>query len=172
MPEMRYAAFLRGVNVAGKSLSMPALKVMLGALGFEQARTLLQSGNVVFETGKRSEREIEAFLERETEKRLKVRTEYFLRNGKELERIVEDNPFAREARADPGHLVVMFLKDAVTKQKVAELQSRIVGPEVVREAGRELYITYPAGQGRSKLTNALIEKRSTHAAPRATGIRS
>lgn len=155
---MYYAAFLRAVNVAGNALSMSALKALLEKLGFDEAQTLLQSGNIVFKTAKRSERDLESLLQIETEKRLKVHTEFFIRDAKDLDHLIKQNPFAREAREDPGHLIVMFLKDAVTKQKVAELQSRIVGPELVRDAGREIFITYPAGQGRSKLTNALIEK--------------
>ena len=155
---MYYAAFLRAVNVAGNVLSMSALKALFQKLGFDETQTLLQSGNIIFKTAKRSAADLESLLQVETEKRLKVHTEFFIRDGKDLERVLTQNPFPREAREDPGRLVVVFLKNAVTKQKVGELQSRIVGPELVREAGRELYITYPGGQGKSKLTNALIEK--------------
>ena len=43
-------------------------------------------------------------------------------------------------------------------QRVKALQAAIKGPEIVRSDGAQLYITYPAGIGDSKLTNALIEK--------------
>jgi uncharacterized protein (DUF1697 family) len=155
---MQYAAFLRAVNVAGTSLSMPALKALFERLGLQKPRTLLQSGNIVFETQKRRPADLELLLQRETEKQLKVRTEYFIRDDKELQRIVDGNPFVREARDDPGHLVVMFLKEAATQDNVSALQARITGHEVVRAGDRHLYITYPDGIGRSKLTNTVIEK--------------
>jgi|SRR5579884_1899515 len=155
---MRYAAFLRAVNVAGTQLSMGGLKDMLAALGFENAQTLLQSGNAVFETAAQNAVDVETLLERETERRLKVRTEYFVRNEKELARIIEQNPFPREAKDDPARLVLVFLKSKPNAKSVSDLQSRIKGPETVRAGNRHLYITYPDGQGRSKLTNAVIEK--------------
>lgn len=155
---MRYAGFLRAVNVAGNQLSMTALKDLFGGLGFEEPQTLLQSGNIVFGTSRRNIAELEALVERETEKRLKVRTEYFMRDAKDLERIIAGNPFAREAQDDPGHLVVMFLKSAPAPRSVAELQAKITGPETVKAFNRHLYVTYPAGIGKSKLTNVVIEK--------------
>jgi len=53
----------------------------------------------------------------------------------------------------------MVLKDRVTAQAVAALQESVKGREVIRPAGRELYITYPDGIGRSKLTGSLIERK-------------
>ena len=69
------------------------------------------------------------------------------------------NPFPGEAERDPGHLVVMILKGETDAGKVAALQEAIKGREVVRGKGRHVYIVYPDGIGRSRLTNALIEKK-------------
>lgn len=153
---MRYAAFLRAVNVAGNQLSMSSLKVMLTGLHLDDPQTLLQSGNIVFGSEKLPA-DLESMLENETEKRLKVKTEYFVRDAKELQRLINKNPFPKEAREDPGRLVVMFLKSPPAAKNVAVLQSKITGPEVVKALGAHLYITYPAGQGRSKLTNTVIQ---------------
>jgi uncharacterized protein (DUF1697 family) len=155
---MKYAAFLRAVNVAGKQVSMSALKAMLSELGFDNAQSLLQSGNLVFDARQGRPAELEALLESQTERRLSIRTEYFIRDGKELVRVIAGNPFRREAQDDPARLVVVFLKKAPVAKDVAALQSGIKGPEVIETSGRHLYITYPDGQGRSKLTNAVIEK--------------
>jgi uncharacterized protein (DUF1697 family) len=153
---MRYAAFLRAVNVAGKILPMSALRTLFEDLGFEAPQTLLQSGNILF--GSRTKRDLETLLERETMQRLHVQTEYFVRSAKDLDAVIAGNPFTREAREDPGHLVVVFLKGPVVAKNVSALQQRITGREVVKGSGRHVYISYPDGQGRSKLTNAVIEK--------------
>lgn len=155
---MRYAGFLRAVNVAGNQLSMTALKKLFSDLDLDNPETLLQSGNIVFTAPNSNIAELEALLERETEKRVKVRTEYFIRDAKDMGRIIAGNPFHREAKDDPSHLVVVLLKSAPAASAVAALQASISGPEVVRAAGKQLYVTYPAGIGKSKLTNTAIEK--------------
>jgi uncharacterized protein (DUF1697 family) len=53
----------------------------------------------------------------------------------------------------------MCLKAAPSAKQVGELRAAIKGPEVIRADGKQLYIVYPAGQGHSKLTIALIEKK-------------
>ena len=57
-----HVALLRAVNVGGRSLAMADLKAMLEALGLGQARTLLQSGNVVLDVAARSGDALESFL--------------------------------------------------------------------------------------------------------------
>jgi uncharacterized protein (DUF1697 family) len=150
---------LRAVNVAGNALPMAALKAMLqDDLRFENVRTYLQSGNAVFETKKHHAGALEDALQRETLERLGVRTEYFVRSASELRDILDRNPFEREAVDQPSRLVVFVLKKAPDRQRVAALRSWIKGPELLEAGARHLYISYPGGQGDSKLTNAAIER--------------
>jgi uncharacterized protein (DUF1697 family) len=88
-----------------------------------------------------------------------LRADFFIRNTKEWREVVARNPFRKEAEHDPGHLAVMFLKAAPKANDVKAVQASIVGPEIVRADGRHLYIVYPAGIGKSRLTNVLIEKK-------------
>ncbi len=53
----------------------------------------------------------------------------------------------------------MLLKDAPAAAAVKALQAAIEGPEPVRVGGKQLYVVYPAGIGRSRLTNKLIEDK-------------
>ena len=142
-------ALLRAINVGGhKMMAMADLRDLLTRLGFENVRTLLQSGNLVFDT-KKKPADVEALLEK------KLGTDCFVRTAKELDAIIEGNPFPKEAKNDPGRLVVLFLKvtgDGKTLQKA------IKDREIARGEGRQIYVYYPDGQGRSRLTNALIEK--------------
>jgi uncharacterized protein (DUF1697 family) len=153
-----HVALLRALNVGGRTLAMADLKAMLADIGLGSARTLLQSGNVVFKSAGKSGAALETFLEKETAKRLKLEADYLVRTAAEWKSIIAANPFPREAKDDPAHLVVMPLKAAPTRAHVAALEAAIKGREYVRAKGRELYMVYPDGIGRSKLTIAVIEK--------------
>src|SRR6266849_2807589 len=101
-----HIALLGGINVGGHNkVAMSELRDLLAALGFAGARSLLQSGNLVFESPRLTGAALERLLEVETAKRLEVSVEYLVRTADEWERIVARNPFPNEARRDPSHLV-------------------------------------------------------------------
>lgn len=138
---------------------MSDLRNLATELGFGGARSILQSGNLIFRCDARTGVDLENVLEREAEKRLGFHADFFIRSKKEWREVVARNPFPKEAERDPSHLVVMFLKSAANAKDVKALQAAIAGSEMIRADGRHLYIVYPDGIGRSQLTNALIEKK-------------
>ncbi len=154
-----YIALLRGINVGGRqSVSMADLRATASALGLAQPRTLLQSGNLVFECVERATSSLERALEEATAARLGLDIAYFVRSAEEWSAIVTGNPFSAEAARDPGRLVVMLLKAAPRPGAVDALRAAITGRETVQVEGRHAYVVYPDGQGRSRLTNALVER--------------
>ena len=156
---MLAVAFLRAVNVGGTAkIAMAELKALAEDIGLADPKTLLQSGNLVFEAGDRSAAAIEDLLEREVAKRLAVETDIMVRTARELNAAMERNPFPKEAKSDPGRLHVHFLKSPVAAAAVASLSRAIKGREVVKGTGREIFIYFPDGAGTSKLTNAVIER--------------
>ena len=161
-----YVALLRAVNLPGKSLAMSALRDYASTLGLADPRTLLQSGNLIFRSTGKKPAELEKLLEREAEKRLGVTTDFLVRWERELGAIIAGNPFRDAARSDPARLLVMFLKHEAPADAVAALRKAIVGRESIAADARQLYIVYPDGMGRSKLTTSLIEKKI---ATRGTG---
>ncbi len=136
---------------------MADLRELLTQLGFVDSRSVLQSGNLCFRGKARTGLQLERLLEAEAEKRLTLATDFFVRTAEEWKAVIARNPFPKAARRDPGHLVVMFLKDAPDVRDVEALRGAIVGPELVRAHGKHLYVVYPNGIGRSRLTNTLIE---------------
>ena len=157
---MKHIALLRAVNLAGiNKIGMADLRDLLAGLGFTDAQTLLQSGNVVFSGGKTPTAALEETLERAAAKKLGLETAFFVRTAKEWQAIIDANPFPREAKDDPSHLLAVILKDEVNAANVTALQKAIVGREVVRAKGRCLYVVFPDGIGRSKLTTAMTEKK-------------
>ena len=150
---------MRAINVGGKNaIKMAELRALIADLGLTEPQTLLQSGNLVFRSDRGSASELEALFEDETSKHLNVQTDFFVRTAAEWQEIVEGNPFLSEAKADPSHLLVMPLKAAPKSQDVDALQASIKGRELVRPGSRHVYLSYPDGIGRSKLTAVRIEK--------------
>jgi uncharacterized protein (DUF1697 family) len=155
-----YIALLRGVNVGGHgTVAMTDLRDCVTRLGFTDVRTLLQSGNLVFASEKRPTVALEQLLEKEVTAQLDLQADFMIRTAAEWGKIIARNPFPAEAKSDPGHLVVVALKEAAKQKDVESLRAAFVGPETIRADGRQLYILYPDGQGRSRLTNTFIEKK-------------
>ncbi|HEV7836852.1 MAG TPA: DUF1697 domain-containing protein, partial [Gemmatimonadaceae bacterium] len=107
----------------------------------------------------KSDAQLETLLGKEAQKRLKLECDFFVRTPEDLERVIANNPFPREAERDPSHLIVLFLKTEAEQKHIDDLAAAIVGPERVEGVGRETYVYYGEGMGRSRLTNAVIEKR-------------
>ena len=140
-----YVAFLRGINVGGKSmLPMPELKLLCEKIGFLNVRTYINSGNVLFESELEEEvliRKLEEALLRFMKNPIPV----MVRSLEELESVLEVNPFPKE---DPAKVGVMFFGNLVPSDLLKEI---IVGTEKVEISGREIYIYFPEGMGRAKL---------------------
>jgi len=152
-------ALLRGINVGGHAkIAMADLRAMVLGLGLAEPQTLLQSGNLVFQSDEATGA-LERKLEAATTKRFGFEVAYFLRDAAEWTDVIAANPFLGEAAADPSHLLVQFLRAAPDAAAVAALQAAIRGPEIVRAHGRHAYITYPDGIGRSRLTGPMIEAK-------------
>jgi uncharacterized protein (DUF1697 family) len=154
-----YIGVLRAINLgAHNKIAMSDLRAMLGRLGFDDPKTLLLSGNIVFRSDTGSSAKLESLLEAASTKHLKVTTDYFVRSAKEWKAIVDENPFPKEAKGDPGRLLMMCLRDAPMPAQIKALQESISGREQVKAKGRHAYFVYPDGVGRSKLTIQKIEK--------------
>src|SRR5580704_15373637 len=106
-----HIALLRGVNVGGhRTVAMSDLRDLITDLGFSDARTLLQSGNLVFRGNGSGGAALEQLLETEAAKRLGLEADFLIRSAEEWKDVVARNPFPKEAERDPSHLVVVFLE--------------------------------------------------------------
>jgi uncharacterized protein (DUF1697 family) len=119
-------------------------------MGFEDVRTLLQSGNAVVRGPKKSPAVLERELEAALEKSLKVKVDFHVRTADEWRKVIDANPFTAEASKDPARFVVTCYKSPLDPAKVKAAQAAITGRERLHGDGRHLYMTFPDGQGNSK----------------------
>lgn len=140
-----YIALLRAVNVAGTALQMTELKSLCETLGFADVKTYIQSGNVLFRSDE-AEAKVADKLDEALGRKFGRKPGVMVRSTGELEAIVENAPFPD---AKPNFLLVHFLaeraaKDALDKMVAPDGEEAVV-------AGREIYVHYPIGSGKSKL---------------------
>ena len=152
---MRVVALLRGINIGpNKRIAMADLRAIVESLGHTDVETYLQSGNVVF-APKRRAKDLAASLSAAIREVTGHDVPVVTRTGAELAHVVEANPYTVD---DPTKVVVAFLADAVDLGDLAlgDLSSYL--PDELTISGRELYVSVPNGQGRSKLMEALTKR--------------
>ena len=153
-----YVSMLRGVNVGGHSrLKMATLKDAYTALGLRDVHTLLQSGNVVFTSRTKDRQSLAKRIMQEIERRFDLKIEVLIRTLDEIRMLLARGPTT--PRADHSKLLVMFLARVPDARAQSALIKEHKGPEMIELRGPEVYLYYPDGVGRSKLTNAFLENR-------------
>ena len=152
---MRYIALLRAVNVGGRKVTMKELKEMAAEIGYANARTLVASGNLVFNTKKTPDTKLETTLEAAIEKTFGLFSEVMVRNPDEWAAIIKANPFPKKAKDDPAHLVCVVCKtdpDAKAIDTWLEgFRAKYDKGEKLKITGREIYIDYGDSIGESNL---------------------
>ncbi len=141
-----YVALLRAVNVGGTGkLVMADLKRICIEAGFEQVKTYIVSGNVVFESAAAA-----AAVKSALEGRLAEHTgkpiELFIRTAAEMRGVLRANPFGNK---DPARTYVFFLDGKPARDALANVRHR--KDEEIGIGKREIYVHYPTGMGQSKL---------------------
>lgn len=153
---MRVAALLRGINLGPKKrIAMSALRTIVESLGHSDVETYLQSGNVVFTPGN-ARGDLAGPLERAIAEATGHEVPVLVRTGKELARVVKANPYPVD---DPTKVVVAFLREEIDPAGLGLADFESYAPDELTRVGRELYVSVPNGQGRSKLMLALTKPR-------------
>ena len=156
-------SMLRGVNVGSHNrIKMDALRGLYESLHLEEPRTYLQSGNVIFRTQIRAQEkdlaQLAAKIQSAIEKTFACRPEVILRTVDELRNAVANSPFARRTSLEPGKILITFLAEVPAKEARDKLTALKDHPEELHLKGRELYIYFPDGVGKSKLPWSQVER--------------
>jgi uncharacterized protein (DUF1697 family) len=154
----RYVVLLRGINVGGnKGIKMGDLRDALKAAGVDDPRTLLQSGNVVVESNADTQALVD-IVETTIGSTFGFHSTVIVRTAAEIEELLANHPFGDEQLEDGRFAHVGFCRDQPDRDGFEALQEGHAGSEEMKLIGRELFVYYPDGSGRSKLTNSVIEK--------------
>jgi uncharacterized protein (DUF1697 family) len=151
-------ALLRGINVGGRArLSMTELRSMLADLGLRDVETYLQSGNVVLESGDRAVIGLGRVIESAIAETFGLQVRVILREREDLVAVTLSHPFL-DNEADPSRIHVVFLETTPDPDRVGALDPDRSPPDQFEVIGSEVYLRYPNGQGRSKLSLDYFER--------------
>lgn len=148
-------ALIRGINVGkAKRVAMADLRAGLEAIGYENVRTLLNSGNVVFTVPAKSKGDPAARVEEVLEKRLRVPARVLVLTAAELAEAVDGNPLLEQAEGEPARFLVAALAERVDRTSLTALAKQDWAPGALAIGKRVAYLWCADGILESKLLTA------------------
>ena len=152
-----YIALLRGINVSGhKKILMAALRVLFEKLGFENVRTYIQSGNVIFQTKEENLSNIEDRIKDQILKQYDFEVPILIKTRKELQSIVNNCPFAQE-KMEKSHFTLLFTPPI--KELIHETNKVNYPNEEFSITNNCIYFYCSTGYARVKCNGNFFEKK-------------
>ena len=109
---VRYVAFPRGINVGGRQIvKMADLKKTFEGLGFKNVKTILASGNVLFESAEKTPQKVREMIEAGMKKKFQLNVNVILRTVDQIQKLVDSNPFAKIQVTPETRLYITFLSE-------------------------------------------------------------
>lgn len=153
-----YITILRGINVSGqKKIKMADLQELFESLGFQNVRTYIQSGNVIFRS-KESPQNMVKLIEEKIMDVYGWEVPVIIRNSEELKKISKSNPFIKKGK-DEDRLYVTFLGVKPAAENLKNLDGVDYSPEKYILEGTNIYFYAPNGYGRAKMNNNFFENK-------------
>ncbi len=137
---------------------MADLRVVAGEAGFRGVQTYIQSGNLVVEAKGTSGKAVEAKLEGGILARFGFPVDVVVRTADEWAAMAAGNPFRAISTAEGNHVMMLVSKAAPRQSAAAGLLASAAGGEQVAAAPGAVWVYYPEGAGKTKLTPALVDR--------------
>ncbi|MDF2960205.1 MAG: hypothetical protein K0S39_1940 [Paenibacillus sp.] len=156
----RYVALLRGINVSGqKIIKMDHLKRFFESLQFQNVKTYIQSGNVIFDTGKEETDTLRKMLESKLHEVFGFEVTVVIRTIDEMEEIIKRNPFNLNESQENEKIYVSFLSGEPGTEAIASLLTYKNEVDDFHVLKREVYILCRGNYGKSLFSNNFLEKK-------------
>lgn len=154
-----YIAFLRAINVTGRFLKMSALAEAFHSLRYADARTHINSGNVIFSASNSSAQTLQNSLELQLEPLIGCRSEVFSRSVDEVKAISALANGMKGRVGDEGDINVCFLQATLSAAQRAELDKLKTDVDDFVLSESEVYWLCQTKQSSSKFSNAVLERK-------------
>jgi len=154
----RHIAFLRAVNVGGRTVKMDALRERFEALGLTNVETFIASGNVLFETRAKAAAKLQQQIEADLASAFGFEIDTFLRGAEELIAIAKHPAFPAARIAAAPTYCVGFLAAPLGAEALRGLKKFESAIDAFHVNDREVYWLCEKKQSESAFTNAAMEK--------------
>lgn len=156
-----YVALLRGINVSGQKLiKMETLRKVMEDFGFQNIKTYIQSGNILFDTtGNITPETLEKQIHDLIEAHFGFDVSVVVTGREMLQWISVNNPYLKEKEIDLKKLYITFLGSEPSKENIQALLNANFEPDEIILKGRIIFMKYNNPAGNSKLSNKLIENK-------------
>jgi uncharacterized protein (DUF1697 family) len=154
-------ALLRGVNMTGHNMiKMTDLAALFIKLGFKDAETYIQSGNVVFTNPDScADKDIELLIEGAIKKQFGHDISVMIRSVEEVKKVLLVNPFVPSGDFDQAKHAAIFLKEPPLLAQTDKLAGIDYPPDKFNVSGKEIFIWCPNGFGKTKLYTNFFENK-------------
>ncbi len=154
----RFVAFLRGINVGGRTVVKEKLKEIFNSLGFQNISTFKQTGNVILETEIVNPKEIEDKIKAKLCTMLGYEVSVFVRTFPQLKSILEQDAFKGQTNEGTSFLVTFL----ATLPANFPLNLPLIIPkstaQIISKKGTEVFsVTHGGGEG--ALPNPFLESK-------------
>lgn len=151
---------LRGINMTGhNTIKMTRLAEMFRQLGYTDAETYIQSGNIVFSCQNNSIDDVSSEIRKAILSEFSLDIAVITRTPDEINKIITANPFLAEPGFDPSKMAVVFLELQPSEEQILKVAGIDYPPDKFRIIGREIYIYCPNGFGKTKLYTNFFEAK-------------
>lgn len=158
-----YLALLRGINVSGKKIiKMEDLRKLMTGANFENVKTYIQSGNVIFESQEKSKSILAGVIERLIEQQYGFDVSIFVIDTEAIVKAIDNNPFVKdriEEEAGFKKVYITFLSEKPSIENFEKLKQAPIGNDLIEIIDDILYFKLESKASDSKLSNNLIENK-------------
>ena len=155
-----FIALLRGINVSGqKKIKMAELRAHLESRGYQEVRTYVQSGNIVFGYDETSFEKVSSLLEEFFHQEYGFEVKNIIVDHDTISRAYRENPFISDETKDPKRQFISFLDKVPEPERFNSFDADSYKPEEFVTKGRIIYGHSPEGLGKAKMNNNFFESK-------------
>lgn len=159
---MLYIAFLRGLNVPGRSVKMEYLRGLFTDMGFDSVRSYIQSGNVFFESDETDRAALGARIGDHLARALGYEVAVCLRTVPELEALIARDPFKDVTVTDDLRCCVVFTTERIDPGLDLPMLSPKKDMEIIGSTGCDAFVVWYLIKGKAPAAKGFQERVLGH----------
>lgn len=156
----KFICLLRGINVSGKNIiKMDSLKQAFIDLDFDNVKTYIQSGNIIFTSKLSNECDLEILINKKISQEFNLNIPVLVITENTLKEVIQENCYIKDASLETSKLHVTFISQKPKSTDIATLNLLDFGNDQFKITQNVIYLYCINGYGNTKLTNTFFEKK-------------